>query len=328
MKSKKIKKVVLKNPCLRNLRKNLRIVLQLAYDEKSKWYNDQKRKIKKNTGFDYDKYRPLLDEFEKEWDPIMKEYADATLYSPLGCLNRGYGCMTYRDLREQKSKGQNEPESLTLEEIMDVDLVWIDVDRWKGWYCVKCYQALVEEVDSEKFAINYARGYHKIIKREYRERLKREIRGEPVIRAQLKNPPDFYYIITQHQLTSEILKNLQVKKVFDNEGYEISLDGELFGKFKIISKKNGNTRALIELGVYDTEIPDGWLDGIKVGEKWFHNAFLTDKCGHLLSSQFFDPNALKFVLKNNNWLKSERKSRASLLNSFDLLYESYLDGLF
>ncbi len=92
MKSEKVKKVVLKNPHLRNLRKNLRIILQLKYEEMFKPY--------------FNKKMTLVDgrkEFEKKWDPIMRRIGDIFDKSTLGCRNLG-DCLTYQALIEEKKR--------------------------------------------------------------------------------------------------------------------------------------------------------------------------------------------------------------------------------
>lgn len=141
MKKEKVKKVVLKNPHLRNLRRNLRIILQLKYDEMAKYYINQKMSLLNGRK-----------EFERTWDPIMRKIRDFFPKSTLGCSARG-DCLIYQALVDEKKRKnlpkQNQKfstiapslhEYLTVEELMDVDLVWVSDDGLGRWICTKCYQ--------------------------------------------------------------------------------------------------------------------------------------------------------------------------------------------
>lgn len=140
MKRDIVKKVVLKNPHLRNMRKTLRTILRLAYEDKMKWY-----------------YGSIIDmadstEFKRTWDPVMRNIQEAFRKSTLECHAPG-GCLTYRALLKKKIKegapkkdayfftiSRQYYEYLTVEELMNVDLVWVNIDGFSRWICTKCYE--------------------------------------------------------------------------------------------------------------------------------------------------------------------------------------------
>jgi len=117
MKKQISKKVILKDTFLRNLRKNLRIILQLAFED-----------VENNNA-------------------IYKTY----LKSPIMCCRRS-DCITYHRLIEKKN-GVTKKNSyfssiapslykyLTLDEIMDVDLVWVPFGYIEKWACIECYES-------------------------------------------------------------------------------------------------------------------------------------------------------------------------------------------
>ncbi len=65
-------KIVLRNKFLRNLRKNLRIVLLLAYDDRIRWYWRQRNEIERNSSLK--KSCNQLGAFENEWHTIIGQY--------------------------------------------------------------------------------------------------------------------------------------------------------------------------------------------------------------------------------------------------------------
>lgn len=142
MKKDTVKKVVLKNPHLRNLRKSLRVILRLKYEEMSKSYINQKINLVDGRK-----------EFERIWDPVMRNNRNSFRKSTLGC--QASDCLTYQALLEKKIKegapkknthfstiGRQYYEYLSVEELMDVDLVWVHIDGPARWICTKCYENL------------------------------------------------------------------------------------------------------------------------------------------------------------------------------------------
>ena len=157
MKSEKVKKVVLKNPHLRNLRKNLKTILRLAYNDKMKWYYGSLSKMTNGS------------EFSKKWQRFIEGIEEAFHKSTLGCQASG-GCLTYQALLKKKIKegapkknayfftiGRQYYEHLSVEELMDVDLVWVNIDGLNRWVCTKCYEDFKKFRDLTK-GLDYGEG--------------------------------------------------------------------------------------------------------------------------------------------------------------------------
>ena len=92
------------------------------------------------------------EEFERTWNLVMRNIGEASRKSTLGCHNLGV-CLVYQTLIDEK-KRKNIPkqehkfhtisrqyyEYLSVEELMDVDLVWVHIGGPGRWICTKCYE--------------------------------------------------------------------------------------------------------------------------------------------------------------------------------------------
>lgn len=115
MKSLKVKKIILKNPRLRTIRRNLRIVLKLAVrSERERLGRIEDLYIKKRT-------RQNLMPSQRKREISLSRMGDALLArigsSTCQCSSGGY-CLSHQELVE---KGLVKPSELS----PDLDLVWI-----------------------------------------------------------------------------------------------------------------------------------------------------------------------------------------------------------
>ena len=136
MKSKKIHKIVLKNPRLRRIRNNLRIMLKLAIEKelnrldqlkglyvfKNKLTNSQKKRRSQIWG---------------EWNRLYHRYQRSTLVCGMGAA-----CTALDEAIKHGFNPQDRP--------TDLDLVWVP---WlRNWYCVDCFEdAKLGEMTHEDF---------------------------------------------------------------------------------------------------------------------------------------------------------------------------------
>ncbi len=126
MKSKKIRKVILKTPSLRRARNNLRIILKLTVKEElrrlDKLYSLYR--FKKMLTPSQQKRRSQLG---KEWKSLDGAYYKSTLRC--GC---GGGCTAPQD------------------RLTDLDLVWIP--WFRRWVCIECFEVCrFDEMTHEDF---------------------------------------------------------------------------------------------------------------------------------------------------------------------------------
>jgi len=90
-------------------------------------------------------------EFKKTWQRFIEGIGEGLRKSTLGC--HAGECLTYRALLKKKIKegapkkdayfftiGRQYYEYLTVEELMDVDLVRVNIDGFDRWICTKCYE--------------------------------------------------------------------------------------------------------------------------------------------------------------------------------------------
>jgi hypothetical protein len=125
MKSKKVRKVILKMHRLRQVRDNLRIILKLAVKE-------ELRKLDKLYDLYEDKktltpsQQKRRSQLGKKWKSLDRAYYKSTLQ-----CGSGAGCVSFQ---EAKKHGFNPKDRLT-----DLDLVWVP---WlEMWSCVECFEA-------------------------------------------------------------------------------------------------------------------------------------------------------------------------------------------
>lgn len=143
MKSLKVKKVILKNPHLCNLRKNLRTVLRLAID-------DEISRLMKLEDLYLEKYNQgkLVPSQEK------REIQVSRLSDKLMRLE-SKSCITCHDVYCESHRKLFGPKLRSDKRTTDLDMVWIP---WcEKWVCLECYiqyykdTTLDEYIDSLRY---------------------------------------------------------------------------------------------------------------------------------------------------------------------------------
>ncbi|MEE9377812.1 MAG: hypothetical protein V3V33_07220 [Candidatus Lokiarchaeia archaeon] len=151
MKSKKPRRIVLKNPKLRKIRSSLREILRLAY-------YDYSEKLLDLRGLYNDKnmQKGLTPSQDKRHTVLIREKAaldQAFAKSICICFN-GAACHSYQ---EAVKDGAIEPS----ERPIDLDMVWVPEpepgtigEYWTptggAWFCLKCHE-VVREIDFDDF---------------------------------------------------------------------------------------------------------------------------------------------------------------------------------
>ncbi len=138
MKSLKVKKVILKSPHLRNLRKNLRIVLRLAI-------NDEIRRLSKLNKLYLEKSRqgkqvPSQREREIQISRLSDKLMHLARRSSCITCNEPY-CIFHKD-RPGKSTWFEHRST-------DLDLVWIP--WYEKWVCLDCYDHYYKDMTLDDF---------------------------------------------------------------------------------------------------------------------------------------------------------------------------------
>ncbi len=135
MKSLKIKKITIKDSKLRNLRKGLRQVIDLAvhdkhvyYTQLEKLYNEKWDKRGKLTPSQLKRIRELSRLKNKLHDDLRKSMCFCAFAC---CLSEAYS------------------------EVTDIDMVWIP--WYQGWYCVPCFEEYFKDmtIDDYIHELNY-----------------------------------------------------------------------------------------------------------------------------------------------------------------------------
>ncbi len=124
MKSKKIHKVILKNPHLRQIRNNLRTVLKLAINEELDRLGKFKRLyiLKKKLTPSQKKRWQCLSE---KWNSLYHRYRQSTLQCACGAA-----CSAFQEAKKHGFNPQDRP--------IDLDLVWIP---WlEEWICIDDFE--------------------------------------------------------------------------------------------------------------------------------------------------------------------------------------------
>ena len=136
MKSKKIRKVILKTPWLRQVRDNLRIILKLAVKKELNRLSKLKRLYlyKKHLTPSQQRRKAHL---SREWNNLYHSFIRSTLR-----CNCGAACTS---LDKAIEKGFNPQDRL-----IDLDLVWVP---WlESWVCTSCFEAArYDEMTHEDF---------------------------------------------------------------------------------------------------------------------------------------------------------------------------------
>ena len=134
MKSTKPRKIILRTEKLQNIRKNLRIILKLAYQDEIKRllsleliYQD---KYIANQFHLSPSQRKRQFELSKKNDMLYQSF----IKSILAC-SFGVACISYREVVK---KGLLKPS----ERPIDLDMVW--VPHYKKWYCQNCYEEILK----------------------------------------------------------------------------------------------------------------------------------------------------------------------------------------
>ena len=123
MKANKWKKIIIRNPNLRQLRKNLRSVIKFAVDDELKrlrqiGYLYTNKRIEKGLTPSQQKRSFAISKLKRD---LRHSYSS----SIIKCMS-GSGCIT--------SKKQGKPHYIIS---LDVDMVWNPLDE--SWICINCY---------------------------------------------------------------------------------------------------------------------------------------------------------------------------------------------
>ena len=142
MKSLKVKKIILKNPPLRNLRKNLRIVLRLAIFDKIRELSELEGIYinKREQG----KQVPSQRKREIQLSQLKIKLRHLMKRSCITC-DIIY-CESHRELF-------GNPKIRFDERTTDLDMVWIPWDE--RWVCVKCYDRSYKDMTLDDFIDSY-----------------------------------------------------------------------------------------------------------------------------------------------------------------------------
>jgi len=127
MKSKKPRLIILKDPKLRKIRENLRIILKLAYlDESKRLDRLEDLYIEKNTLTPSQQKRDI--QLGRMNNNLMTAYDNSILKCSLGAA-----CSSYEEAVEN---GTIDP----VERPIDLDMGWLP--QYGSWYCKKDYESL------------------------------------------------------------------------------------------------------------------------------------------------------------------------------------------
>ncbi len=143
MKSKKPRLIVLKDPKLRKIRTNLRIILKLAY------YSESKR-LDRLEDLYFEKNTLTPSQQKRKSELIRMNNALMTAYnnSILQC-NLGAACDSYKEMVE---KDTIDP----IERPIDLDMGWLPVPfpQHGSWLCKKDYESLKDfHIDEDYISV-------------------------------------------------------------------------------------------------------------------------------------------------------------------------------
>ncbi len=184
MKSKNWRPIVLKNPKLRQIRTNLRIVLNLAVEEKSD-------KLFRLTQIYYEKCRTqgLTRSQQRRYEQIRKtrNRLDPAYGKSILRCNWPDDCATSNPDEKPKVKIDMDAEVVRLQSIIDgtitrknllssiyikileQDMVWNPIDRdYQYWMCINCYNKFLgnpaDKKDFERFVKKHERMEDRVFK--------------------------------------------------------------------------------------------------------------------------------------------------------------------
>jgi len=124
MKSEKIRRIELKDPALRRIRKNLRDIIKLATKDRIKELMDEERKLSEKEVISTEEKEKEI-ELARESDHLLQ-----LLYNSIIQCSTGAACDSHQ---EAKRQGFNPRDRRT-----DLDMVW--VPEYQKWFCTKCYE--------------------------------------------------------------------------------------------------------------------------------------------------------------------------------------------
>lgn len=147
-------------------------------------------------------------------------------------------------------------------------------------------QALANEIDLIYSKIGVATGFENF-----------EVRAS-LSRTTLKSD----YFVIDEKLSYDQLLMLGIDRIYSKTGVvqnlnqmDASLRNTILQKqYRIISKEDDSSKALVEVDGGRVRTPSGYIDGIAVGGKFIRNALITYIDGRCLLSEFFDPELLVF----------------------------------
>jgi len=129
MKTEKIRRIELKDPILRKIRKNLRDIIKLATKDRIKILIDEEHKlVEKNVISPEEKKREI--ELTRESDHLLE-----LLHNSIIQCSSGAACDSHQ---EAKKQGFNPKDRRT-----DLDMVWIP--EYQKWFCTRCYDLYYKE---------------------------------------------------------------------------------------------------------------------------------------------------------------------------------------
>lgn len=136
MRSKKIHKIVLRTPCIRRVRNNLRIILKLAVKEEL-----NKLSRLEDLQFKKEKLTPSQQRRKGQLSRKCNELYHRFIRSTLQC-NSGAACISLDKAIEKGLDPKDRP--------TDLDLVWVP---WlEKWSCIECFETFRQgEMTHEDF---------------------------------------------------------------------------------------------------------------------------------------------------------------------------------
>jgi len=138
MKSLKVKKVILNNPHLRNMRKNLRIVLRLAID-------DEIHRLNKLGSLYLQKYK----QGKRVPSQEKRKIQISRLKNKLMRLEERRSCITCNEPYCISHKDRPGKSTWFEHRSTDLDLVWIP--WYEKWVCLECYEEYHKDMTLDDF---------------------------------------------------------------------------------------------------------------------------------------------------------------------------------
>lgn len=129
MKTEKIRRIELKDPILRKIRKNLRDIIKLSVNTEINKLQDEEIKLVKKAVL-------TIEEEERKRELSFKHnQLRHMLFNSIIQCSSGAACDSHQ---EAKKQGFNPKDRRT-----DLDMVWIP--EYQKWFCTKCYELYYKE---------------------------------------------------------------------------------------------------------------------------------------------------------------------------------------